>query len=502
MQSKHVDPRLEGHSADNSDAQDIGRLPPPVRSAVRTALANEGNVPDTDVEALHYLVNCYHGYKSAYEQLAERCGRLEAEAEARHTMVAEALKREAIVEPDDLRALDRLVNCYHGYKNSYEAVSRKLVTLPVPTPSEHPSHHLAAQCRDAIAGMHDLVRACQWDAARAKALDAGVIAERLGNRAFLDVAARSLERLEDFGNAWRFYRALARIDWLAGGTEWDGGDLSGRTLLVRSMRCNVGTLVRYARLLGHAASRSGARKVIVLTAPDLIPLFRRNFPDIDFRAEGVDDAAALAEADVIACFETLCAHFAKDWDGVVQSYLPLRADPALVAEFRQRYANGNARRLIGLGWASINAVKDTPPLEHWASLIREVPSTFVSLQYGEPVKAASELQAVADGRLIVDSRVDPMGDRAVFAAQIAALDAVISVPQTCAHFAGALQVPVAVVLSEGFVPIRWPQIGSVYPWYPNTVLARRHGGSWAAAFRTVQDQLARWGLTDATSHRS
>jgi hypothetical protein len=62
----------------------------------------------------------------------------------------------------------------------------------------------------------------------------------------------------------------------------------------------------------------------------------------------------------------------------------------------------------------------------------------------------------------VDATVDPLGDRHRFTAQLAALDAVVTISQTCAHMAGAVDIPMT-VLHGGHFLLSWPKIRSTSP---------------------------------------
>jgi hypothetical protein len=336
-----------------------------------------------------------------------------------------------------------------------------------------------------------------WDAAIGLAWDAGEIAERLGDPDSLYEAAKSLQRLEVFDRAWELFCAGHRVRWLAGKPEWDGGDLAGRTLLIRSTDYQPGDLLRFARLIGHASRRAGARRCIVLTEDKLVGLLRRNFPDVEFGVEGRDHEAALAAADAVTTLEALCRLFANDWSAIVQSFVPLVADPELTAHFRQRYRGDPDRSAIGVAWWSGNAVKDLPSIEDWANLMRRVPATFVSLQYGQAAAAMAHLASALGDRFIVDATVDPAGERDRFAAQVAALDAVVTIPQTCAHLAGALDVPTIVLLDDRF-HLSWPQITSATPWYPNMTVMRKREQTWGQVLDAAAGQLER--LLAAASH--
>ena len=76
-----------------------------------------------------------------------------------------------------------------------------------------------------------------------------------------------------------------------------------------------------------------------------------------------------------------------------------------------------------------------------------------------------------------DSSADPLGDLDRYAAQLAALDLVISVSNTTVHVAGALGVPTWVIVPEGRGGLwYWFTEGERSPWYAAVRLFRRRAG--------------------------
>jgi ADP-heptose:LPS heptosyltransferase len=114
---------------------------------------------------------------------------------------------------------------------------------------------------------------------------------------------------------------------------------------------------------------------------------------------------------------------------------------------------------------------------------------WISLQYGPPGEIKEEVNA-AKAPVRVDECVDQLADIDSFAAQIAALDLVITIDNTTAHLAGALGVPVWVLLP--FAPDwRWMQEGEGSLWYPSMRLFRQPArGDWSAVVREAADALA------------
>ncbi|TIW50603.1 MAG: hypothetical protein E5V72_02320 [Mesorhizobium sp.] len=169
--------------------------------------------------------------------------------------------------------------------------------------------------------------------------------------------------------------------------------------------------------------------------------------------------------------------------------MPLRVDPELVQTFRKRYRSMTDLPLVGLSWGSKSHTKDVPDFPEWARFIAQTHATFVSLQYGQIKPALRRLRNGNDARLIYDDSVDQMVDMDRFAAQIAALDAVVTISNTAAHLSGALGVPTIFLIDDKF-QTAWPVIGDRTPWYPKGLVIRKEGLAWSVVLDDVGRRLS------------
>jgi hypothetical protein len=112
----------------------------------------------------------------------------------------------------------------------------------------------------------------------------------------------------------------------------------------------------------------------------------------------------------------------------------------------------------------------------------------VNLQYGDSVELAGEAEG-AGFPLLIDCKVDQLADMDIFAAQIAALDLVITIDNSTAHLAGALGVPVWLLLP--FAPDwRWQLNREDSPWYPTMRIFRQQAVSeWKPVLDRVRHAL-------------
>jgi len=212
-----------------------------------------------------------------------------------------------------------------------------------------------------------------------------------------------------------------------------------------------------------------------------ISLYKRRFPDLDIRdATRVrrDDLAGIQIqmplADLTALMRPSRAAFPNP---APPGYLT--ADSALRGRLRQRYLQDrpSGEKLVGIAWHSGSAARGKQKstlLEDWLPILRQPGITFVSLQYGQNQAALQAMQERHGIRILQDASINPMGPSDPVAAQITAMDAVVTVSNTAAHFAGALGVPTIVMLPAGYgLHWYWQRDAAQSIWYGNVTLLRQ-----------------------------
>jgi hypothetical protein len=334
------------------------------------------------------------------------------------------------------------------------------------------------------------VERSEWQEARAEALAIGAVAEDLNDPGLMKKAGRALLRLGGGARAWELL-AQSKLDETK--PEWDGSDLREKSLLVERREGDLAVFLQFAPLLAAASAR--ARRCVVLTEPRMVPLYRRSFPALDVRVEGPDSEPVRTEADVLASFETLAFHFWKDDKQQQSGFVPIKADAGLAADFRAHYLGRAKSPLIGISWGSLNKSKRLPSLADWGNMLAAIPGTFVSLQYGDIRPALGELEEMVPGRILHDPTVDQLADMDRFAAQVAALDAVVTISNTGAHLCGAMGVPTVVILGDKF-HLMWPVVGGPAP-YPKTILVRESDRPWPAVMEEARASLSALMASDA-----
>jgi hypothetical protein len=319
------------------------------------------------------------------------------------------------------------------------------------------------------------------------ALDAAARAEAEGNPAEMHDCTHKLLRVELYERAWELRVKAAGLEPHNPVPQWVGSDLTGKSLLIGVCRepISVGEELRLTRFIAPLAQR--ARRCIVLAERRLVPLLRRSFPEIDVRPRGVDDAAAFAEVDLVAHYEAAAFHYAKTVDEMRRSFVRLQADPILVDSIRRGYRLRGDGPLLGIAWSISNERKVLPDLKSWTPLLQWPSATFVSLQYGDVASDLEVLNELSGGRVINDPEIDQLLDLDGFAAQISALDAVVSISNTTIDMAGMLGTPTLHIRDDKSSQI-WPLSGPS-PWYPDMVFLYKQRRPWSEVFGEARNHL-------------
>jgi tetratricopeptide (TPR) repeat protein len=269
--------------------------------------------------------------------------------------------------------------------------------------------------------------------------------------------------------------------------SWAGERLSSGSLLVWGEQ-GIGDEIMFAGLIPDVI-RTG-NHCILDCDPRLKALFSRSFSGVKVFpgcAPGnhpeLKIAAQLPIGSLPGLFRATSSAFAL----ITSPYLI--ANPTARKRLRARYAEG--RRLVGLAWytkSSRTGRFRSIDLSLLVPLFTRPDIRWVSLQYGDP--GILENQAAAAGApLLIDRSVDQFSDLDIFAAQFAAMDMVITIDNSTAHLAGALGVPVWVLLP--FAPDwRWLRGREDCPWYPTMRLCRQtEPGNWQSVVERVRSSL-------------
>lgn len=271
---------------------------------------------------------------------------------------------------------------------------------------------------------------------------------------------------------------------------WRGEPIASRRIMVWPEQ-GPGDVLMFASCLPDLIE-TGAR-ISMIASPRLIDLLHRSFPQIEMiedADQGIASPAAI-DAEFQVPIGNLPLQFRRRAEDFPRRGRLVSTDDAKVERWRARLAALGEGPKIGISWRGgvtrVEKLRRTSQLVDWLPLLRAVDGVFVNLQYKpEP----GELDAMRSTHGIrLDNGPDAGGDLDDYAAAIDALDLVICMANTSAHFAGALGRPVW-VLTPTVPSWRW-QIGREdSPWYPSMRLIRQaHGEPWPDVIARAAEQL-------------
>lgn len=341
----------------------------------------------------------------------------------------------------------------------------------------------------AYRGFQRAVERHDWPDAHRRLAPLAAAAERAGDTRLLGEMAFSAERLGEHELSTRWAVTNARLTGTLAPNDWQGEDLRDATLLIRFMESEKQGLAVGLNMAGYAAeaARRAAHTILVVERR-LVPIFARTLPGVEVRAFPAEIQPAAGTRLVTANALTLKAVLGSTDAAIESRFLPLRADAAETARLRTQYQAGRPLPVVGLSWWSSHFGKDLPGIEHWAELVRSTQAVFISIQYGEVAADLAALRAAAPDQFLVDASVDQMVDMDRFAAQLGALDAVVTISNTGAHLAGGMGVPTHLIRDDWFRRA-WPVLSDRTPWYPHTRVHGKDGRPWPSLFTAIRPQL-------------
>lgn len=310
--------------------------------------------------------------------------------------------------------------------------------------------------------------------------------------------ALMLLSIGEFAEGWKLFdwrlkvpNSIFSYDWFPV-KRWDGKDISGKHVLVW-LEQGVGDQIMGASMIAELAEK--AASVILMADRRFAPLFRRSFPEnVTFYRFGdkIPDRMQKWDFDCQLSMTELGQMFRRTFDEFPGKPF-LKPDPEKVAALRKKYKGYSDVPLVGFSWMSANvkygALKSIPP-DEYIRLFEHKTVQFVSLQYGDnPI----DMKILRDkgAQFYVDQSIDPLISLDDSAAQIAAMDLVISVSNSTVHLAGAMGIPTLAMIPVGHGRVWYWFTGmdrSV--WYPSVSLIRtKRPDDWAPVIDVAKEAL-------------
>jgi Flp pilus assembly protein TadD len=293
--------------------------------------------------------------------------------------------------------------------------------------------------------------------------------------------------LGDFQNGWAEYAHRCHIPELditrrgLAQPKWDGGDLTGKSILLYADQ-GCGDAIQYLRYLPMIAQRGG--KVIL----DIQPELHRLLHDLDETVTLAKPNQPLPPFDVHCPLTLLTPALGVTIQTIPASVPYLSSPPGLADRWRKRMPPEPLLR-IGLAWAGdprhVNDRHRSISLSAFAALAQVPDVMFVSLQKG----AGAAQAASPPARLALHDWTGELNDFADTASLIDNLDLVISVDTAVAHVAAAMGKPVWLLVP--YAPDwRWMLDRADSPWYPTVQIFRQpFPGDWASPLKNIDTAL-------------
>lgn len=265
---------------------------------------------------------------------------------------------------------------------------------------------------------------------------------------------------------------------------WDGSSLKNKKIILLYEN-GLGDMIQYVRFIPKLKEQ-GAHVIVFAQKP-----LAKIFSTLSFIDQVVTDRNSLPTADFMTSIMSLPYYFP-----VTQKTLGptpyINADPALISQWKGRLATDKNIK-IGICWHAspidaqygIPQSKRTMPLEIIAQLAHTKGVSLYSLQKDWP---ADELKKYGINNLGADFDATH-GAFMDTAAVMKNLDLVITIDTVTAHLAGALNVPVWVMLPVA-ADVRWMLNRSDTPWYTSMKLFRQSKtGDWLSVIQKVRGEL-------------
>jgi len=283
----------------------------------------------------------------------------------------------------------------------------------------------------------------------------------------------------DLTNGWKYHQArfadtnstsqLREFDV----PEWDGEDISDKTVLVWGDQ-GLGDALKSGTMLPDLALL--AKKIIVELSEKAIPFFARSFPELEFRP--APSTANLpqrdADYDVTANITDIARFLRKEIKDFQTAKYPIyKFDKELARSYLSRLPEANEKPIIGISWRSRNLQEYRAryylSAPDFAPILEAEDAIYVNLQYQAVQKELDFLTAKTNGSFTYFEDVDLFNDLCAAADLTAICDLVVSANTSVADMAGIIGVPCV-----RFGPVEPPLLlgQPSPPWYPNMKYVR------------------------------
>jgi len=281
---------------------------------------------------------------------------------------------------------------------------------------------------------------------------------------------------------------------------WRGQALPGQKLFIWGEQ-GIGDEILHVSMLADLLKHGFS--VMWETDKRLVPLFQRSYPMVTVVGRGKSPADTALGPDIGAhipsgslgrFIRSQAAHFPMGRKAF------LLADKQKAQAYRDSLNLKPGEKLVGISWVSKNlkfGESKSTKLRAWADILRTPNVRFVDLQYGDTAAERAAVEKELGVKIEHIPDLDLREDIDGVAALTAACDLVVTVSNTAAHIAGALGVPVWILVPAGIGKFwYWGHEGISTPWYPSGILLRqKNQHDWTPDLTAVAQRLAQFSQT-------
>lgn len=275
--------------------------------------------------------------------------------------------------------------------------------------------------------------------------------------------------------------------------HWQGESLAGKSILVWGEQ-GIGDELFFAGLIPEITA--SASRCLIETEPRLVPLLGRSFPDAKVFAR--TDLQPKYPHDMNIDYQVPMGDIGRWQRSSYQGFKPLgrylNADPYEIDACRARYAELGEGPLVGISWAS-RASKHID-LDQWSPILNCRRARFVSLQYGDRAEEIATVAASTGVEIYDDLKVDPLTDMDGFAAQVAAMDFVVTIDNSTLAVAAGLDIQTIAMLPRS---TDWRYLGeeNACPWHEClTLFQQTPEGGWSPVIEQAAERLRQYLSSD------
>lgn len=271
--------------------------------------------------------------------------------------------------------------------------------------------------------------------------------------------------------------------------RWDGTDNGQKVVLYGEQ--GVGDEVLASVSYAAHIAQSPSCEFIIDCDKRLEKLFKRSFPDATVYGTRCEEALAWPVEEKPDASLIAMAAFGELMDPSTKAAPWLEPDPALVDMFKSYLDALGPGKKIGLSWTGGKAGWDRAERSIDPDLLTPITAipdaVVISLEYSDG--------PVPEGVHTIPWATQKGVDLDVTCALVAALDVVVSVPQTVCDLAGAVGTPLKALVSHN-PPWRFAEAaGDAWVWEDVTTYRKKEQATWLPSIaKCARDLRMEWGL--------